>query len=548
MDVCCHYTLPSKFTFPFAYEPHPIAKYASENLMERIRKILDQDNMIVQPGDRGDIGKMFGVLVVKSPLGVLGYLSAFSGKWGEHYILNGFVPPIFDLSDPNGFYKKKEAEINLINQKISILESSDEFISSSELLDQIKNRYEQRIHILKDEIKSAKKVRDKVREELRISKNDFDVAKISKDLELESIEYNYRLKRLNKEKHSAIEAANHNIDQLTKPITELKELRREESAALQERLFECYSFVNCRKEHKNLIDIFGVGNENIPPSGAGECAAPKLLQYAFLHDYVPITMAEFWYGNSPSSEIRKHGHYYPACNSKCKPILSHMLEGTDTDPNPMDIAPSMDKDLPILFEDEYIIVVDKPTEFLSVPGKTIKDSVFSRVIDLYPGISGPVIIHRLDMSTSGILVVAKNKYSHEFIQNQFITHKIKKKYIAVLDGILTHEKGQISLPLRVDLEDRPRQMVCHTYGKNALTDWERVEIKNHQTKVFFYPKTGRTHQLRVHAAHKDGLGIPIKGDDIYGTRSDRLYLHASNITFVHPGTRQIMEIEAPTPF
>ncbi|HMR88130.1 MAG TPA: RluA family pseudouridine synthase, partial [Saprospiraceae bacterium] len=367
-------------------------------------------------------------------------------------------------------------------------------------------------------------------------------------LDNQSIALSYQLKHLQEKNDIALRAANTSLQVFEQQINELKSARRAKSGLLQKRLFECYNFLNARGETRNLIDIFGITDETTPPSGAGECAAPKLLQFAFAHQLKPIAMAEFWYGNSPQSEIRKHGLYYPACNSKCKPILAHMLSATETDPNPMLINPAFGRELPIIYEDAQIIIVNKPTEFLSVPGKEISDSVYTRILAAYPDITGPVIIHRLDMSTSGIMILARDKDSHFHIQNQFIRHKITKKYIALLDGIVKSDAGTINLPLRVDLDDRPRQVVCHTYGKASITKWERLEIKKNQTRVAFYPQTGRTHQLRVHAAHQLGLGIPIIGDDLYGSRADRLFLHAAAISFIHPSTKQKMNIEVDAPF
>jgi tRNA pseudouridine32 synthase/23S rRNA pseudouridine746 synthase len=272
------------------------------------------------------------------------------------------------------------------------------------------------------------------------------------------------------------------------------------------------------------------------------------LQYAFLNQLKPIALAEFWWGMSPDSEVKVHQEYYPACRGKCEPILSHMLEGIEMDVNPMSINPAEGKELPIIYEDDYLLLVNKPAEFLSVPGKTIEDSVQTRIQHKYPTATGPLLVHRLDMSTSGIILIAKKKDIHESLQKQFIKRTVQKRYAALLQGYVKSSSGEIQLPLRVDLEDRPRQLVCYEHGKEALTKYEVLERKNGQTRVHFYPFTGRTHQLRVHAAHLSGLNAPIIGDDLYGQKSDRLYLHAEYLSFWHPITKERMEITCPAPF
>src|SRR5690606_15449456 len=321
----------------------------------------------------------------------------------------------------------------------------------------------------------------------------------------------------------SIEGLIHNKQQ---EIEDLKNTRKLKSAALQQRLFEQYQFLNARGETKSVLAIFAESKQPIPPAGAGECAAPKLLQYAFQHKLQPICMAEFWWGVSPASEVRKHKNFYPACKSKCEPILSHMLKGLHVAPDPMRINPARGRTFDIIHEDDDIIVINKPAEFLSVPGIHVTDSVYTRILAQYPEISGPVIIHRLDMSTSGLLILAKHKTAHQCIQKQFIQHTVVKRYTAILDGILPQQNGIIDLPLRVDLDDRPRQVVCYQYGKPAKTKFDVLGYEDGYTRIHLFPLTGRTHQLRVHAAHHQGLHIPILGDDLYGRRADRLHLHA----------------------
>ena len=259
-------------------------------------------------------------------------------------------------------------------------------------------------------------------------------------------------------------------------------------------------------------------------------------------------MAEFWWGISPNSAIRKHKNFYPACQGRCKPILNHMLEGVKMDANLLLENLAEKQPLEIVYEDAVLLVVNKPAEFLSVPGKDITDSVYTRIKAQYPNASGPLIVHRLDMSTSGILILTKTKEANKILQSQFIKRTIKKRYVALLDGEISENSGKIQLPLRVDLDDRPRQLVDFEYGKNAITDWEIIKKEKGKTKVHFYPITGRTHQLRVHAAHKDGLNTPIFGDDLYGKKENRLHLHAEFIEFSHPSTKEIMRFTVAADF
>jgi tRNA pseudouridine32 synthase/23S rRNA pseudouridine746 synthase len=305
--------------------------------------------------------------------------------------------------------------------------------------------------------------------------------------------------------------------------------------------------LNQQKELKNLLAIFNDPAIK-PPAGSGECAAPKLLQYAFANHLKPIAMAEFWWGISPSAAVRQHKNYYPACQGRCKPILTHMLEGTAMDANLLLENLSEKQVLEIIYEDDVLIVVNKPAEFLSVPGKDIKDSVYTRIKEKYPAATGPLIVHRLDMSTSGILLLTKTKEANKVLQHQFINRTIKKRYVALLDGSLAENSGKINLPLRVDLDDRPKQLVDFTHGKPAETNWKTIYKENGKTRVHFYPITGRTHQLRMHAAHKDGLNTPIVGDDLYGTKENRLHLHAEFIEFLHPTTAKKMSFTVAAAF
>ena len=539
-------SLPEKFTFPFYYEPHELSMIAATELQSYLETQSDfEHNFGLKENQEGlVIGKMFGVLVCQNQVGELGYLWAFSGKLAGVNHHSYFVPTIFDMLHEDGFFRKEEEVLNAINRQIEILENSDELQNKKNQLESTKKEAATDIQSQKDKIKKLKIERD----EKRISFTNLSSAEIEQlELELseESKKESILLKKMTKYWNFQIENAQKEVNLLLDEINQLKEERRQKSGALQQKLFAEYSFLNQFGERKSIGEIFN----NNPPAGAGECAAPKLLHYAFENQLTPIAMAEFWWGQSPKSEIRKHKQFYPACKSKCEPILmSHMLKGLDMEANPFQENPAEGKDIEIVFEDEVLAVINKPAEFLSVPGKIISDSVYQRIKDLYPNATGPLIVHRLDMSTSGLMLIAKDEETYVKLQSQFIKRTIKKRYVALLDGILEENEGFIDLPLRVDLDDRPRQLVCYEHGKPAQTKWEKIQVRNNQTLIYFYPITGRTHQLRVHASHELGLKTPIVGDDLYGLKANRLHLHAESLTFEHPITREELTIQKESEF
>ncbi|WP_413512099.1 pseudouridine synthase [Myroides odoratus] len=530
---------PQKFTFPFYYEPHPLSILACEELQHEL-----ENHVLLKPlFDATDLkclpaGKMFGVLLVEDQKGHLGYLRGFSGKLGSHSQVEGFVPPVFDLWNKDSFFIKEEAVLNGINAQIELLQQDEGYQGSKALLQQQLTKEKQAISQKKADLKLLKKERKKARDEKETQLSSLDFEVFNADLIKQSLRDKHELRVLLAYWEEQIDATQQVIRTFEQSIATLKEERKQKSNALQQKLFQQYRFLNNNKEEQDLLAIFEKTALQQPPAAAGDCAAPKLLQYAYLNGLKPIAMAEFWWGESPKSEIRKHKHYYPACRGKCEPILGHMLQGLDVDDNPLLLNPQLLRPIEIVFEDEDMAIVNKPEEFLSVPGIYIQDSIYERMKIRYPKATGPIIVHRLDMATSGLLVIAKTKEAHKALQSQFIKKTVTKRYVALLDGIIQEDEGTIDLPLRVDLEDRPRQMVCFEHGKPAKTKWEVIERKEGKTKVYFYPITGRTHQLRMHASHPKGLNTPIVGDDLYGTKNTRLFLHAEQIAFKHPRTQE----------
>ncbi|MDY4664435.1 MAG: pseudouridine synthase [Prevotella sp.] len=593
---------PRQFTYPFCYEVDPLAEAAS---LELQRYIADADLMSTEKG----CGKMFGVLVVEyeDEEGALqrGFLAAYSGLLGGRNDWPYFVPPVFDAQQPDGHFKRTEREISAINREIAAIEHDPEYLQSVEQHEQTKKRLQAEVDAFKAEVDAAKVRRDARRK---------SGESLSEEEQAEMIRESQFMKAELRRRRKAMEQANSTLHiPHSTFLKSLQRKRKQMSDELQRWLFAAYRMLNAKGEERDLIDIFREYTHAMPPAGAGDCCAPKLLQYAYLHHLRPVCMAEFWWGESPASEIRHHLHYYPACRSKCLPILTHMLKGLDVAPNPL--AQKRHSAEPrVLYADEYIMVVDKPAGMLSVPGKAesvrseFSDSANISVEEYFANLQLPTnsqftteqftigeadnsklkiqnskflkAAHRLDMDTSGLLVLARTEQAYVELQRQFASRETVKRYEAVLSGVPTQNsklKTQnsstqpsgcleaISLPLIADINDRPRQRVDMEHGKPALTLYNIVEVRavdantavayttkkvdKRRTLVHLYPKTGRTHQLRVHCAHPLGLACPILGDPLYGTeRADRMYLHAAELTFRHPVTDETMHFLSPSGF
>ena len=522
-----HIPLPEKFTYPFCYTPHPLCVLAAEEVKAYI-------NTKEEWKEELNNGKMFGVLVIQDTQGVTGYLAAFSGNLAGKNLHPFFVPPIYDLLQPDGFFKAEEHEISAINQRIDCLENEESYREARLKLAEVQKAAQVALQQAKEEKRAAQEKRHK-RRESGIPISDEEQAILIKESQFQKA----NLKRLEKRWKELIAEQEEGVKGFEKEIESLKSERKERSATLQQRLFEQFRVLNAKGEYKDLCTIFRETTHRIPPGGAGECALPKLLQYAYLHRLKPLAMAEFWWGHSPKSEVRYHGQFYPSCKGKCEPILTHMLQGLEVEESPLNARLHMGRELEIVFEDEWLCVVNKPEGMLSVPGKDEEgDSVFLRMRERYPQATGPLVVHRLDMATSGLLLIARSKEVYNHLQAQFMQHTIRKRYVALLDtGQRTTplpSAGLIDLPLCLNPEDRPRQMVSREYGKKAVTYYQVIEQSGTQARVLFYPVTGRTHQLRVHAAHPSGLGSPIVGDRLYGKPAERLYLHAEYLEFQHP--------------
>ena len=577
--------IPERMNNPLDYEPHPLCIAACKELQAYLAERKDWREEI-------DKGKMFGVLIVEKNDKEIGYLAAYSGQIGGRSDWKGFVPAVFDYLQPDGYFKTHEAKITELNQRIAHLINNPEIKETERILNKLHKVQEHKLNLHKMQITEAKAKRDARRQEASLHP---DTKGLTPEEEQAMIKESQFLKaelRRFKKLISQKTPLEEMYDNYQKGLQEIKQLRKSDSDELQKWLFSQFKMLNDKGESKDLLEIFKEFNQMVPPAGSGECCEPKLLQYAFEHGLKPIQMAMFWWGESPKEEIRHHLHFYPACNGKCKPILHWML--------PADVFEQASADayiynkVEILYEDQELVVIHKPEGMLSVPGKDAQQpSIYSWARKQFPEATGPLIVHRLDMATSGLMVIAKTEFAYHRLQEQFTSHQVQKRYVAIvcckdkdMAQRIKDATKMISLPLMPDYLDRPRQIVNHEQGKEAITEYEvlgseerRVKSEefnsaaNHEVpssnlkvqssnlkvqssnlkvqciRLALYPKTGRTHQLRVHCAHREGLDAPILGDPLYGNvKADRLYLHAEAITFKHPLTGKEIHIERKADF
>lgn len=548
---------PERMNNPLDYQPHPLCIAVCKELQTYLSEREDWREEI-------DKGKMFGVLIVEnaqpaSGAPEIGYLAAYSGQIGGRSDWDDFVPAVFDYLQPDGYFKTHEAEISGINQSIRKLEANTHMKEAKGLILQLQEERKHTIAAYQEKIKKAKAKRDARRE--AGSLNPEEEAEMVKESQFMKAELRRLKKSLSEKTSLETEYEAYQAD-----ILSLKQLRKTLSDALQQWLFSQFRMQNHEGESKDLLEIFRdaalrdypqatiatsriAALKMVPPAGSGECCEPKLLQYAYSLGYKPLQMAMFWWGESPKEEIRHHLHFYPACNGKCKPILQWMLPASTFEPAAVDL--SLYNKVETLYEDREIAVIHKPEGLLSVPGKdAAQPSVYALMRSKYPEATGPLIVHRLDMSTSGVMMIAKTEFAYHRLQKAFLNHQIQKKYVAIISGKVIPEKGIISLPLMPDYLDRPRQIVDHEQGKEAITEYEVLEpVDDSHLRIALYPKTGRTHQLRVHCAHQEGLKAPILGDPLYGNeKAARLHLHAEEITFEHPLTGKKMTITRKADF
>ncbi len=485
---------------------------------------------------------MFGVLVVQDSQERVGYLSAFSGMLNHQWEMSGFVPPLFDIHRQQAFLVPGENQLQALSKSIEETLNAPERLSAQSQLNLMEQQQRDFLDLMKRRNKLCKQERDRLRQFFNPNHGG---SIILNQLTLQSQRQKKEYKHIKKTGEQKIKyARDHYHYHYERPLQHLKQQRQRLSQSLHQQVFSGYAISNARGQSTALQNLF---KQNLPPGGAGDCAAPKLLQFAYHHQLKPLALAEFWWGAAPVQSIRHHLQYYSPCRSKCQVILPHMLQGLTTEefnpsPSPKMLIPD------ILYEDDYMLAINKPSGLLSIPGKHQQHSVLNWLEQNYPESSGALLVHRLDMSTSGILLAAKSARAHKHLQHQFIKRQVQKKYVAILSRPLPQKEWVIDLPLRVDLEDRPRQLVCYKYGKPASTRVTVVSTDQHTSRVHLYPKTGRTHQLRIHMAHPLGLKAPIVGDELYGIEDQRLMLHAESIRFKHPVSDKTLELKSPVPF
>ena len=535
------------FTDPFRYVPDPRVLHAGRIVISRLAEWASMPEGRPEKTIERSFaeGKMLGVLICRT-----GFLAAFSGtvKGPDGSVtasVDGFVPPIIDLTDEQGYFKINEAAITRLNKELKILSSSPAYNAIKTELINAQATRDAEIEALQDQIRLAKIQRDKIRNEST------DPSKLD-GLIRESQFQKAELKRCKDRWKDRIYEIENQISEFEATIRNLKVRRAEQSDALQKWIFENAIVHNGAGESLSIWEIFSCGGLT-PPGGTGDCAAPKLLNYAFAHGLDPLAMGEFWYGASPDTAVRTHGHFYPSCTSKCGPLLGYMMKGLR---HPITGTTSLPTPIGNLFEDDSIIVVEKPSGMPSVPGLDGRTSLQEYLSDeLHATI---LAVHRLDMDTSGVMVFAKTTEAAVNLRRQFEDHTVRKSYMAKVSADTVSQtgssktgKGTIDLPLSPDYDERPRQKIDFRQGKPAYTEYEI--IRNHEdgtADLLLYPHTGRTHQLRVHCAHHLGLGRPIVGDLLYGGYSvfdnkasepahpARLCLHALSITFRHPLTAE----------
>lgn len=537
---------------PFDYTPDESCEKAFAELIARLDDLKKSSN----PDDvrfyrELSEGKMLGVLVAADSAGATHTLYAFSGQLadgGFHY--HGFVGPVFDYLKPDGYFKTKEAEISRMNLEIDLFEK-DSLSEITSNYKRVKEKLDSEIAELREKNRLSKQAREAKRKSEGI--DEAEKSAMIRQSQFEKAE----LHRLKKRVASELEPFATALKDAQFHLEALKEKRRTESEALQKWLFDNFQLLNARGESRSLSDIFAETPMVVPPSGAGECCAPKLLQAAYLKGWHPVAMAEYWYGKPKEGEVRIHGEHYPACRGKCLPILTWMLQGLEiVPPINTEFIPGNSLEPEIIYENRWFCVINKPSGMLSVPGKGKAISVQQWLEAKYGPERSVKVVHRLDQDTSGLLVATFGHLAFKVMQSLFARRRVLKTYVAELEGDYESHGlpsyGCISLPLSPDWLDRPRQRIDFTSSKEAVTDYQFIGTSDGLSRIIFHPLTGRTHQLRVHAASELGLGMPIAGDRLYGFNggkdSERLLLHAHKLEFNFPIDRQDYSFESPVPF
>lgn len=475
-----------------------------------------------------DAGRMYGYLIGQDVSGHFHELWAFSGAAAPEVDLTAFAPLPCDVRALSSEFVRGEAKVVALTERIAMVEEGERLSEFRQSLSAIRRQAKREIEDQEAVNARRKAARDAIRRQAKGS----NTQKLTNESQFDRA----RLRELKQLWKARIAQVEREVSDVEDELHVLRHQRAELSAQLQTFWFEHFTVCNAKGEERSLASIFSEQGLGLPPSGTGECAAPKLLAEAYRRNLNAVSIQEFWWGPSPNVELRRHRQTYAPCRGRCQPLLSFMLKGTEITPGFEPPHPVCTEGLEVLRETADYVVVHKPHGLLSVPGKVHADSVLVRVKERFSHAQGPMIVHRLDQATSGIMVVALTWPAYHHLQRQFLERTVEKRYSALLEGRLTAEEGRIELPLRPDVFDRPRQVVDVTLGKHAVTRWRRLREAGGRTWVNFWPETGRTHQLRVHAAHQEGLNTPIVGDPLYGQANGRLMLFAEALAFDDPAT------------
>lgn len=513
---------PAKFTFPFAYRPHPL-------LLEAKCRVEDNLPLFEQQG------RMIGLLLVQNTRLELGFLTSIEGMEMQAPSL----PLVPLLIDSNAWGKMVNQE-KQTERQIIVFQHSNEFLQAQADFEKRKREAAVIIAAAREAKHQARMQRKQKRAEAE-NWEDTDREQLFAQLKCESIADDKKHKTLKEKLDEELKISRERLQVYEEKLADLK---RQKQNSVNKRWNSC-ELLNARMEAKSLKELF---TDTPVPPGVEACNLPRLLNFAYKHDLKPLGFAQFWWGASPKNQIRKHNFFYPACSGKCKPLLQHMLQRLDVEPDPLLAGTATDSKINLIYEDEQLAVIEKPAGLLSIPAAEIRDSVLSRLQNRYPEATGPLLAHRLDKMTSGLMLISKSLKTHRALQQQFVDKSIHKTYIALLDGKIDNHSGSIDLPIAVEKYNRPMHQVCYKRGRAALTIWERIKEIKGRSLVEFKPQTGRTHQLRIHASHPDGLNCPIVGDKLYGQSAGRLMLHASSVTFTHPLTLRIMHFMSEPPF
>jgi len=529
--------VPRVFPSPFDDRAHPLAMRAVADLQHALQARPLAELFASAPG------KMLGVLVVRDASQRYGFVAGFAGQLQGQWVVPGFVPPLFEPADLADGQQRTAGEYQRLQCSLNTLQGGHRLRRARVTLAGLERLRQSELTRLDAALRRKKQQRAECRSRAQ-AQTDVETCRA---LDRESRHDGETRRQRRQAWQRRLDGAYQRLATLEAHCAQRQKHVRAFERVRERRRLDAYRVGTFAPGDDRLSLRHLVDDPSVYP-GLGDCAAAKLLGFAQRHALHPVAMTEFWWGPSPTGEVRHHGRCYPCCRSRCGPLLPTMLRGVAVADPPVFHCPAPADAPEIVFEDAALLLVNKPAGMLSVPGKRVTDSVQTRLGTRRPHARGPLLVHRLDMATSGLLLCAKTPAAHKHLQAQFARRQVRKRYVAILSRCPPALQGEIALPLRTDIADRPRQCVCDTHGKAAVTRWQVQTRSAERCRVYFYPHTGRTHQLRVHAAHARGLAAPILGDELYGERANRLYLHAERLQFRHPGSGELLTFTVPAPF